>query len=599
MIPTRILDQVRDKATEGLALAKAQDSDGAIMVFQWCNKAFCQITGFGSSEVIGQRGTLLIGQDLEQETHLTIIERLMNWERFSIKTRNNRKDGDVLWQQITWTPLTDVETSERWWLWSLAEIGEHTTGASAIDVADFVTPEWVDARKQTQTIRYLEKENCRLQALATAVSLESNQDALTKLSNRRHFEVKSKAWISDLRARGTEFAVLYIDLDDFKIVNDTLGHDAGDLLLAAVADKLRGLCGDDDFIARLGGDEFVILKRLGDSALNISDLADEIVQGMQAPFLYEDKATTCSASVGVAIANTRMDRPERVVADADSALYHAKAQGKKRWSFFTEEMHASSIATKTLAADLLIASDRKAFLPFFQPLIDAATGQIASAEALVRWPHPTRGMLQPVEFLETAANIGILQTIDAIIFDHLRDALAFLDDAGARLPRVSVNVSAGRLADPSFIHDLKSSGIAPDRIIVEILESVYLEQMSDMVRWTIDELNDLGVTLAIDDFGTGHASIQGLLKIKPSILKIDRQFIQPIVDDAASQDLVSSIIGIGKSLGVQVVAEGIESQEHARLAREMRCDYLQGYHFGRPMSLEELKSLLVSNQGVF
>ncbi|MEL6363045.1 MAG: bifunctional diguanylate cyclase/phosphodiesterase, partial [Pseudomonadota bacterium] len=385
----------------------------------------------------------------------------------------------------------------------------------------------------------------------------------------------------------------------FKLVNDTLGHDAGDRLLVFVADVLRDLTEASDLVARLGGDEFVILKPLGRSALKISSLADEIVLRMQAPFEFDGKSTACSASIGVAIANATMEYPEQVVADADAALYHAKAQGKGRWSFFTEEMHAKSIATKKLASELLEACEKREFIPYFQPLIDVATGRIASAEVLVRWSHPIKGVLSPVDFLDTAANIGILKRIDEIIFASLHGALSRFDGAGVDLPRVAVNVSSGRLTDPTFIHDIKSSGIAPTRLTVEILESVYLDRLGDVGRWTIDELDELGVTIALDDFGTGHASVQGLLKIRPSILKIDRNFIQPIVEDASTRPLVASIVGIGKSLGMRVVAEGVESEEHALLVSDMGCDYLQGFFFGRPMSEDDLCRKLLETGGQF
>lgn len=598
-IPSHLLDQMRDKASEGLALAKADPTDGAIMEFQWCNAAFSKIIGYTPYEVVGQRGTILIGADVEQEKHLLIIENLMNWQRFSVVVRNNRKCGEAVVQQINWTPMSDARTESRWWLCSLFELEDQPQDVVKVQLLDAPDVDWEEVQSLKQTVRYLEKENLRLHALARVVARESNEDSLTRLSNRRHFEVESKAWIAALRSEGIAFAVLYVDLDDFKLVNDTLGHEAGDMRLISVAEKLRQLCAKDDFIARLGGDEFVVLKRLGDSALNISGLADDIVREMQVPFSFDGKFTSCSASVGVAIANARMQKPERVVADADCALYHAKAQGKKRWSFFTEEMHAHSIATKRLASDLLIACENREFIPYFQPLVDAKTGQIASAEVLVRWPHPQRGLLQPAEFLDTAADIGILKTVDSIIFSYLRETLDDLDRAGVVLPRVAVNVSAGRLADPTFIHDIKTSGIQPDRIIVEILESVYLERISDVVRWTLDELNDLGVTVAIDDFGTGHASVQGLLKIKPSVLKIDRQFIQPMVKDGTSRALVASIIGIGKSLGVKIVAEGVETEQHARIATEMGCDFLQGFYFGRPMSTADLSDTLGQNAGEF
>ena len=599
MIPDQIFSQIPGKCAAGVVLALASDDDGAVMEVKWCNKAFTTITGYEASEAVGQRGTILIGQDTEKGKHLLIIEKLMNWEQFTLTVLNNRKDGELYWQEMSWEPLSDSESGSRWWLCTLIELPsrqyEATTQMSAPDSASFQT-RFDDS---TEKIELLQKENARLYELAKSVARESNEDSLTGLSNRRHFEIELKSWITNLVENGTEFAVLYVDLDRFKFVNDTLGHEAGDRLLISVAGMLRRLTDEKDLVARLGGDEFVVLKLLGSSALSISGLADDIVQEMQAPFEFEGKSTSCSASVGVAIANPNMDAPAQVVADADTALYHAKSQGRGRWSFFTEEMHADSIATKQLVSDLLLACERGEFTPYFQPLICASSGKISGAEVLARWPHPTRGMLAPAAFVETASNMGIMKRIDEIVFRHLSNTLAWFDQEGVCLPRVSINVSAGRLADPTLIHDIKSSGIDPKRLTVEILESVYLERIGDVVRWTLDELADLGVAIAVDDFGTGHASVQGLLKIRPSILKIDRQFVQPIVNDDTSRALVTSIIGIGKSLCMRIVAEGVETEDHARRVRDLGCDDLQGFFFGRPMSAADLRDKLLETRGVF
>lgn len=599
MIPDQILSQVNDSCTEGLALGLASNDDGAVMELQWCNKAFTRITGYEFSEALGQRGTILIGPDLEQGIHLYIIEKLMNWENFSTKAFNNRKNGDVYCQRMSWIHLSDPETGNRWWLCSIIELDDERTETAERVKNDPVTSDRESFERVLKKVHRLEKENARLYNLAKTVAKDANEDALTGLSNRRHFEVELKTWIENLKNQRTEFAVLYMDLDRFKFVNDTLGHDAGDQLLISVAKMLRRMTSKSDLVARLGGDEFVILTPLGSSALNISSLADKIVQGMQSPFKCDGKSIACSASVGVAIANASMEDPERVVADSDAALYHAKSQGKARWSFFTKEMHAESIATKKLASDILLACERHEFVPYFQPLIDAQTGRIACAEMLVRWSHPTKGILAPAAFLDTAESMGVLKRIDEILFGGLHEALSNFDSSGIDLPRVAVNVSAARLVDPTFIHDIKSSGIDPQRLTVEILESVYLDRMGDVVRCTVDQIDELGVTIALDDFGTGHASVQGLLEIRPAILKIDRHFIQPLVADAKAKPLVASIIGIGKNLGMRVVAEGVESEEHAWLLRDMGCDFLQGFYFGKPMSEDDLYNLLIKTGGNF
>jgi len=599
MVPTRILDQIGEKSSEGLVLALASDQDGAVMYLRWCNKAFSRITGYEPADVIGQRGTVLIGPNMDQGNHLIIIEKLMNWEHFSVKTRNNRKDGTLYWQKMSWTPLSDPATGDRWWLCSLIELEEPPDQPKKEDKLRFLPADQTLIDRYTDKIKHLEKENARLHDLARAVAKESKEDPLTGLFNRRHFELELKSWIADLAKGGPDFAVFYIDLDRFKSINDTLGHDAGDRLLNSVAAMLRRLTNSADLVARLGGDEFVILRPLRDSALDISGLADAIVQEMHAPFTFEGKSTFCSASVGVAIAKSGMEIPEQVVADADTALYHAKSHGRGRWSFFSEEMHAEALETKRMVSDLLLACEARNFIPYFQPMIEAATGRISGVEVLVRWPHPTKGFLPPAVFLETASAVGILKRIDEITFNTLPAMLAQLEAAGVDLPRISVNISAGRLADPSLIHDIKKSGIPANRLTIEILESVYLDRVGDLVHWTIGELKDLGVTIALDDFGTGHASVQSLLKIKPETMKIDREFIGPIVHDGTARALVSSIVGIGKSLGMEVVAEGIETEQHARIAAQLGCDHLQGYHFGEPMSAADLQDRLINTQGRF
>jgi diguanylate cyclase (GGDEF)-like protein/PAS domain S-box-containing protein len=364
MIPAQILNQVNDRSTEGLALALASNDDGAVMELQWCNKAFTRITGYEAAEAVGQRGTILIGQDMGQDVHLYIIEKLMNWENFSVKSPSNRKGGDIYWQRMSWVHLSDPETGNHWWLCSIIELEEELALPTQSEITDPVLSDQKTYSKVVERIHRLEKENTRLHELAKSVSKDANEDALTGLSNRRHFEVELKTWIEQLKKHGTEFAVLYLDLDRFKFVNDTLGHEAGDRLLISVAKMLRELTGKSDLVARLGGDEFIILKKLGKTALNISGLADEIVLRMQIPVTSEGKSAICSASIGVAIASANMEDPSQVVADSDEALYHAKSHGKGRWSFFTQEMHTNSIATKQMASDLLLACERCEFVPY-------------------------------------------------------------------------------------------------------------------------------------------------------------------------------------------------------------------------------------------
>lgn len=597
MIPSHIFDQVPFKCEEGLGLALASDEDGAVMEFHWCNRSFFQVMGREEKEVIGQRATIFVGPDTDQGTHLLTIDKLMRWEHFSVKVQLTKSTGEPVWVMMTWTPLSDPENGNRWWLCSLIELQPQCKKSAKVFAFKNQPPANDLLTKYMEQVAHLASENERLRSIAKAVTKDSNEDPLTGLSNRRHFEAIVSVWISALRDSGVAFAVLYIDLDRFKTINDTLGHKVGDGLLVAVAAMLKRITSNSDLVARLGGDEFVILRPLGESALLISSLADEIIHEMSKPFEYDGKTVSCSASIGLAIADKNTANPEQVVGDADTALYHAKSTGRGRWSFFTAEMHAQSLSTRNLAAELLVACERKEFVPYFQPLVDAATGRISGVEVLIRWLHPTRGLMLPADFLGVAAQIGILAEIDAILFSRFCEAIAYLDTARIKVSRFAINISAGRLSDSALLHDIKVSGIDPKRLTVEILESVYLERNHNATSWMLEELRELGVEVAVDNFGTGHASVQGLLQIKPDVLKIDRQFVQQTAEGEHARALLESLIGIGKSLGLKVVAEGVENEAQGQLARDLGCDLLQGFCFGRPMAESELFKVLNETNG--
>lgn len=589
VIPSGIVNQIAEKATEGLVLALASREDGAVMRVKWCNQMFCRITGYSRTEVVGQRGTVLIGKNVAQGDHLQIIENLMDWRDFSIVVENNRRDGTTYLQRMSWTHLSDETSGARWWLCSISQAQDQPAlRLECRSVGDGIQSGG-STHQMLKVIKRLESENKRLHELAREVVNDANIDSVTGLANRRHFEIEVRAWINALESDSSEFAVLYIDIDHFKLVNDTLGHHAGDSLLKAVSEVLIDLTDDHDFVARVGGDEFVILTPLSESALNISKLADNLIDKLNTTFTYEGKSVPFSVSVGVAIAYTSINEPDQVVKDADAALYHAKSTGKARWSFFTKEMHEASAEDQALANDLLFACERREFLPFFQPIVSSSTGEVLGAEVLLRWCHSDRGVLLPKRFLRTATRFGLLKRIEECMFDALVNAVKELDRSGLILPSVSINVSSARLSDSSLVHAIRSCSISPKRFTVEILESIYIDQVDDRIKTNVDELRKSGATIAIDDFGTGHASIKGLLEIRPSIIKIDRSFIQPIVTDASSQAVVSSIVGIGKSLGMKVVAEGIETHEHAEIARRIGCDALQGFHYSMPKSVNDFR----------
>ncbi|MBD8066184.1 EAL domain-containing protein [Devosia sp. PTR5] len=439
----------------------------------------------------------------------------------------------------------------------------------------------------------------RNQALEEArVRIEHNalHDSLTGLPNRRYLD--------DILARNAEhgfhesggIALLHIDLDRFKQINDTLGHAAGDAMLIHASQVLRQQCRDDDFIARIGGDEFVIVAEAGQTDAALSDLALRVVAEMRKPALHEGHECRFGVSVGLAVARGRDIDVRQLLINADIALYRAKDRGRNRLEFFSESLQAEVITAKRVADEILKGLEEGAFFPHYQPQFDARTHDLMGVEALARWSHPTRGLLAPDAFMTIAEDLNVVASLDRMILEKTLADLKRWDEQGLRVPRASVNVSLRRLDDEGLVASLRDLAIEPGRISFELVESIYLDERDGVVGWNIDQLKDLGIDIEIDDFGTGYASIVSLQKLRPNRLKIDRQLVTPIADDPAQRRLVSSIVDIGASMGIGIVAEGVETLEQAEILRDLGCDVLQGYAFARPMAPADLQQFLVARR---
>jgi diguanylate cyclase (GGDEF)-like protein len=468
------------------------------------------------------------------------------------------------------------------------ETGEPTRmiGAEWDVTADVKLARALERAKTLAESRYTE-----LEVAKARIEHDAMHDSLTGLPNRRYLD--------DILARhatGEETgrtALLQIDLDRFKQINDTLGHAAGDAMLVHAAEVIRNCVRPQDFVARVGGDEYVVVCRTSEGTSFLSCLAEKIISRMREPVPFEGHQCRFGVSIGIAVegADEKAD-PKRLMVNADIALYRAKSLGRNRHEFFTGVLQAEVIRTKQIADDILGGLERSEFIPYYQPQVDPVTYEIVGVEALARWIHPTEGMLTPDKFLKTAEDLDVVATIDKSILHQVLAQTAAWKKAGIAVPHMSVNVSARRLGDEGLIKGLRELNIEPGTMSFELLESIFLDDNDDMVASNVDRIKDLGIDIEIDDFGTGYASIIGLMKLKPRRLKIDRQLITPVVDSERQRQLVQSIIDIGKSLGVDVVAEGVETMEHARILRTLGCDRLQGYAFARPMSAAALETYM-------
>jgi diguanylate cyclase (GGDEF)-like protein/PAS domain S-box-containing protein len=496
-------------------------------------------------------------------------------EGFSGQFRIVRPDGEVCHIRAHSIVYTDADGNAR-------ILGTNTDITGEMAARDDLT-----RARDLAEARALALEDAR-----TRIEHNALHDMLTGLPNRRYLDrVLRERW-QQARLDGSRIAVLHIDLDRFKQINDTMGHVAGDAMLVHAAQLLKRNLAAGEFVARVGGDEFTIVCRIGDSTARVEELAAEIVTAMRQPVPYNGYFCRFGASIGIAVQRATDDRPESLLVDSDIALYRAKARGKNAYEFFTDTLHAEAVHTKQLADDILRALEQDEFLPHYQPIFDARTSEVAGVEALARWQHPTQGLLQPAVFLAVAEELNVVNVIDEIILEKALADYRRWQSRGFSLPSVSVNVSFRRLLDDELIRGLARLDIPRGVVSFELLESIFLDDLDDTASWNIDALRDMGIGLSIDDFGTGHASIISLLKLRPDRLKIDRQFLEQIETSLPQRNLLHSLIDIGKSLGIKVVAEGVETPAQARILADLGCDMLQGYALLRPAGASVIERLL-------
>ena len=440
--------------------------------------------------------------------------------------------------------------------------------------------------KQVSDIQNGQLEEARLVMESAAM-----HDALTGLPNRRYLD-RIVAQYEARPAGEAALTVMHIDLDRFKDINDTLGHAAGDRILRHAADTLAEHLFTGDFLARIGGDEFVIISSPDNAGRDFVELAGRLIEAISRPLFHEGHECRVGSSIGIAARSSADARIEQVLVNADIALYEAKRRGRNRVECFTDALRHEVVNTKRTADEILRGLEQNEFMAYFQPQFDAHTLEVVGLEALARWDHPTKGILAPAAFLKIAENLKVVSQIDAVVLNQALLQQFRLNASGYPVPKVSVNVSAQRLMDETLFERLENLAFRPGSLSFELLESISFDGEDRELIHQIERLKALGADIEIDDFGSGHASIVTLLKLTPRRLKIDRQLVIPLLESKAQQQLVASIIEIGRSRGIEIVAEGVETMAHVEILRELGCDILQGYALARPMAPGELLSFV-------
>jgi diguanylate cyclase (GGDEF)-like protein len=429
-----------------------------------------------------------------------------------------------------------------------------------------------------------EESEARTQFLA-------HHDALTGLGNRMLFSEQLRQALEEMPGYGRSLSVLFIDLDGFKSVNDTLGHSVGDDLLKAIAADLRDLLGDFDRIARLGGDEFAILQVCDDQDAGPIALAETILKTVDRPYKIDGHDVVVGASIGIVTHNEGKVSPEELLKDADLAMYRAKSDGRGMYRVFDPEMDAAAQARRQLETEMRIGFGRGDFYLVYQPLVNLQTRQVTGFEALMRWRHGERGDISPVEFIPVAEEIGLINQLgDWGLRQACMDAMRWPQDI-----RVSVNLSPVQFSKGNLVstvmNALAASGLAPSRLELEITESVLLEKSERNLK-VLMGLRLLGVRISMDDFGTGYSSLGYLRHFRFDKIKIDQSFIRDLMKNPDNLAIVKAITSLGISLGIATTAEGVETEEQVRCLNLEGCTEVQGYIYSRPVLAQDIDSLL-------
>jgi diguanylate cyclase (GGDEF)-like protein len=424
-------------------------------------------------------------------------------------------------------------------------------------------------------------------------------DDLTSLPNRLMLNQRLDRALSRHRRTGSKLAILFMDLDRFKVINDSLGHEVGDVLLRQVADRLRAQSREGDTVARMGGDEFVVLIENRGNLDDISACARRLVEELSAPYLLGKKDCHVTLSIGISVFPADGSDSQSLLKAADVAMYRAKEMGRNNFQYYLPSMNVHTLERLELESDLSRALERGEFLLHYQPKVEIATGLITGTEALLRWEHPVRGLVSPLDFISLAEETGLIVPIGEWVLATACAQNKLWQDMGLTKLGISVNLSARQFSDSMLLSKLTriihASGLDPSSLELEITESVVMSHAECAVG-VLEQLKSIGVRIAIDDFGTGYSSLGYLKRFPIDTLKVDRSFIRDIPADSGDKKIARAIIAMAHALRLEVVAEGVENAEQLKFLRAQHCDAVQGYFLFRPLPVDEATDALEANR---
>jgi diguanylate cyclase (GGDEF)-like protein/PAS domain S-box-containing protein len=555
---------ILDNAAVGIAFVRNR-------IVQRCNRFLEDMVGAAPGELVGQSTVVYFSSEKE-------------WEEAGERSNGHTPPGgtyetEVLFRRRDGTTFTcrargrrtDAGDAEQEWIWSYEDVtAEHQARELAEASRDALE------RAVAERTAELQEANARAQHLA-------DHDALTGLPNRRLLEDRLKQALALSYRNRKQTAVMFVDLDRFKTVNDSLGHAVGDVLLKEVARRLVKQLRVGDTICRIGGDEFMVVLPEVKRSSHVAQVAQKIIEQLSEPAVVEERELIVTPSIGIAVFPDDGRDAETLIRNADAAMYHAKEMGRANYQFFTEQMNLLAARRLALEGDLRRSLGRDEMRLHYQPIVDTVSGKVAAHEALLRWQHPVRGLLAPDEFIQAAEETGLILKIGEWV---LREACMWATFIGVeRKLLINVNLSARQFNDPKLPQlvsaALRETGLPPELLELEITESTAMQQ-TDLTLTTLKKLKDLGVSIAIDDFGTGYSSLAYLKRFPVDKLKIDRSFVADVVKMKEQRAIVEAIVALAHALDLEVIAEGVENDAQRKFLRGCGCEYIQGFAAGKP-----------------
>jgi diguanylate cyclase (GGDEF)-like protein/PAS domain S-box-containing protein len=520
---------------------------------QYVNRAFEQMTGYSRHEAVGKTMAILRSGRHNQHFYANLWNTILSGRVFRARFANRRKDGEMLFEEKTISPLRDAN-------------GDITHFVStAKDVSD------------------------RIQAEERLFFL-ANHDTVTGLPNRNLLVDRLGHALALCHRNAKTLALLCLDLDRFRFVNDTLGHQGGDELLRAVGERLRGCVRQADTVARVGGDEFVIALALLSSDHDAQQVVEKIMASFKAPFPVHERDIYISASVGVSLGPRDGSDVQRLLRYADLAMYQAKAAGRNRYLFFDRSMDKAASENLALATSLRGALKRGELALHYQPQVDVASGTVAAVEALLRWQHPDRGIIPPDRFVPLLEDMGMIGEVSEWVIETACSQIRALSESGSSIG-LAINLSNRQFADPRLpqVVDevLSRVGLDPSLLEFEITESTLMEDVPTTTA-TLTALAERGISIAIDDFGTGYSSLSYLKRFSVDVIKIDRSFVWDAMRDPDAAAIVKAVVSLGRELSLSVIAEGVETAEQFEFLRSLQCARVQGFLISRPLPYDGL-----------